>query len=156
MKGLLLICALLLTGCGSDGNVAAVTPVLASTRGTYLLSIATADIAAADGSHEKVVDSGGTLRLFDTTYQLSVTDGAQYSSDGTYTLGSSVNTILNSRHGSFSLTSSDSPFLFTGQYQADSDFSLTLNYDRFALPDQSLVTRSETWLKISDSPQHGT
>jgi hypothetical protein len=94
------------------------------------------------------------LRLSDSTYTRIVTDHGQKLSGGAYLIGTSVNTILNSRHGSFALTSTDPPFLFTGNYDVASDFTLKLNYDQYLLPDQSRVTHSDTWIKQSDSPQH--
>jgi len=156
MKQLLATVSLLfLASCGWGGNVTAVTPVMADTRGTYRLLFLSESVTAAGGASSVVSANGGTLRLFDTSYQRTLADAGTQSSSGTYALGTSVNTILNSRVGSFTLTSSDPPFILTGSYRVAADFTLTLDFNQFALPDQSLVTRSESWQKVSDSPRHG-
>ena len=142
---------ILLAGCGSGGNAAAVTPVMASTIGSYRLIASTVSSTAGNQS-----GSGGTLRLFATDYQRTAGAGGQDDSAGSYQLGNSVNNILNSRHGSFSLTSTEPAVTVTGSYQLTPDFTLTLDYDQYSLPGQGLVTRSETWLKVSDYPQSGS
>jgi hypothetical protein len=152
-----LFCAIVLitlAGCGSDGNVRAVTPVMADTRGTYRLLASSSTLKAPDGSVTSFVSySGGTLRLTETNFTRSVGQNGAVVSRGTYALGASVNTILNTRDGSFALVTSNPPFAFTGSYHVIPDFTLTLNYNPFALPDQTVITRSDTWTKESDSPQ---
>ncbi len=156
MKALLAwIGLLVVTGCGSGGTVAAVTPVMADTRGTYRLLSATMVVTAADGATSLSSDTTGTLRLFENDYQRSVGDGALQTSSGSYQLGASVNTILNGRRGAFTLSAGEAPTMLTGNYQAVSDLTLTLDYDPYALPDLSLVKRTESWVKVSDSPNHG-
>jgi hypothetical protein len=156
-------CLLILSGCGSDGNVRAVTPVMADTRGTYRLAAMSFTFTAPDGTVRTSPMTGatGTLRLTDTGYSKillvpsaelpsgSLTVGA---ANGSYLLGASVNTILNSRAGTFALASVAPPSTATGVYQVIPDFTLTLNYDTETLPDQSRVASSETWVKESDSP----
>jgi hypothetical protein len=150
MKLILAVILLLaIAGCGSGGNSAALTPVVASTRGTYRLSAATVTTTPAGGVSSFVSYSGGTLRLDDTTYQRSITGEA--SSSGSYAIGTSVNTILNSRQGAFALTQSAPSVVFTGSYDAIADFTLTLNYNQFSENGASVI-RSETWVKENDSP----
>ena len=143
---------LLLAGCGSGENAVQVTPVMADTKGTYRLIASQTSVVTTGGVTSFSRYSSGTLRLEDPNYIRTVTGPGEQSS-GAYQLGSSVNTILNTRHGTFSLTSSDPPFLLTGSYDVTPDFTLTLNFDQFTLSDGT-VTRSETWFKESDSPTH--
>jgi len=145
---------LLLAGCGAGGNAVEVTPVIADTNGTYRLVTSRIGVTPPGGVVSISAYSSGTLRLDDPGYTRSVSGGGQQVSIGTYQLGTTVNSILNNRQGSFALTSGDPPFLLTGSYQVTPDFTLTLSYDPFELPDQGLVTLSETWLKESDSPRH--
>jgi len=63
--------------------------------------------------------------------------------------------VLNSRRGAFSLTSNRPPLSFAGSYFAQPDFDISLNYSAYSLPDHSTVQRTETWLKVSDSPRYG-
>jgi hypothetical protein len=99
--------------------------------------------------------SSGTLKLDDTGYTLNLTgNGSSQLSSGAYRLGTSVNTILNSRQGAFTLTATDPPFIFTGNYLVTRDFTLTLNYDPFNSANGDLVTHSETWFKESDALRH--
>jgi hypothetical protein len=147
------ILLLIVAGCGSDGNVSAVTPVMADTRGTYRLAAASTSVTAPDGTVTTTASPAvGVLRLSDTGYSLTVFAPAAQVSTGSYVLGASVNTILNSRDGAFSLASLTPPGVLTGSYLVTPDFTLTLNYNQSALPDLSLVSRSETWVKQSDSP----
>jgi len=142
---------LLAAGCGASGNVAAVTPVMADTKGTYRLASSSGTITAPNGSTRSFLSfSSGTLRLSDSSYN-QVRGGL--ASQGSYTIGTSVNTILNSREGTFTLTPNGSPQPLSGSYQVTPDFVLTLNYNQSAQADQSLVTRSDTWVKQSDSPR---
>jgi hypothetical protein len=152
---LLGVSLLLLAGCGSGGNAVAVTPILADTTGSYALQASSVTISAPGGANSFNSYSGGTLRLFpDNSYTRAVTDGGQQTSSGSYQIGNSPGTIPNSRQGSFSLTSSDPPNAFAGNYLITGDFSLALTFDPYRLPaDGSLVARTETWIKLSDSPR---
>ena len=143
----------LLPGCGSGGNAVQVTPVMGGTRGTYRLVASQTSVTPVGGVSSFFAYSSGTLRLDDPGYTLTLTGPGQQNSSGSYQIGTSVNTIPNSRHGVFSLTASDPPFLFTGSYDVTPDFTLVLSFDPVALTDQGIITRSETWLKISDSPR---
>ena len=145
---------LLAAGCGSGESAVAVTPVMADTMGTYRLIASRSGVASPGGASTFFSYSSGTLRLDDLSYTRSVTGQGREFSSGAYQLGTSVDTILNFRHGGFSLTSTDPPFQFTGSYDVTPDFTLTLSYDPFLLPDQGLVSRTETWFKESDSPRH--
>ena len=149
------LCFLVLAGCGSGANVVAVTPVTADTRGTYRLAASTLSTVAPDGVLTPFNSySSGTLRLSDTSYARTTSDGGESISSGSYQLGTSVNTILNSRQGSFALTSTEPPFSFTGKYQVSPQFTLTLNYDVYAVSDLGRISRTETWIKESDSAPH--
>lgn len=145
---------LLLAGCGAGGSAVEVTPVMADTNGTYRLVASQTSVTSPGGANSFSAYSSGTLRLNDPGYTRSVSDGGQQVSSGTYLLGTTVNSILNSQHGSFTLTSGNPPFLLTGSYQVAPDFTLTLSYDPYQLPGQGTVTLSETWLKESDSPSY--
>ena len=147
------ISLLLFAGCGSGGNVAAVTPVMADAKGSYRLAAGSDSISDPSGGSSFVNYSGGTLRLADASYTRTVIARGEQQTAGVYALGSSANTILNTSHGSFTLTSSAPPNVFTGSYGVTPDFTLTLNYDPFQLPGLGTVTRSETWVKVSDSPR---
>lgn len=141
----------MLAGCGSGGNQNAVTPVLADNRGTYQLVYSKVYQAAPGGGVTSFQSySTGTLRLFDnSTYTRTMQQGSGQSiTQGFYLLAGSTSSILGSRHGSFTLTPSDSPQL-NGTYDVASDFTLTLTY---ALPDAT-PTRSDVWVKESDSPR---
>jgi hypothetical protein len=127
---------------------------MADTMGTYRLVASRTGFAPSGGASTFFSFSSGTLRLDDLSYTRAVAGQGREFSSGAYQLGTSVNTILNFRHGSFSLTSTDPPFQFTGSYDVTPDFTLTLTYDPFLLPDQGLINRSETWFKESDSPRH--
>ena len=145
---------LLAAGCGSGESAVAVTPVMADTMGTYRLIASRTGVTLSGGASTFFSYSSGTLRLDDPSYTRAIAGQGREFSSGAYQLGTSANTILNFRHGRFSLTSTDAPFQFTGSYDVTPDFTLTLNYDPFLIPDQGLITRSETWLKESDSPGH--
>jgi hypothetical protein len=148
---------LILAGCGSGGgNFAAVTPVMADTRGTYRLSSATVTTTtpAPASAFSTVSYTSGTLRLSETNYS-KTGNGGEADSSGGYRLGQSVNTILNSREGSFTLTPNAGQPPLTGSYHVDPDVTLTLNYSEVALADGTVVSRSETWIKESDSPHFG-
>ena len=144
---------LLLAGCGRGESSLAVTPVMADTRGTYRLVASGSSLTTPDGTRFFSSYSSGTLRLDDPGYTRTVSDQGLDFSSGTYQLGTSANTILNTRHGFFSLTSSEPPFNLTGSYDVAPDFTLTLDYDQFVLPGGLLVSRSETWFKESDAPR---
>jgi hypothetical protein len=145
---------LMLAGCGSGGgNFAAVTPVMADTRGTYRLSAATVTTTAPDSTVTATSYNSGTLRLTETNYSIVVNNGA--SSSGGYALGQSVNTILNTRDGSFTLTPDSGEPPVSGGYHVAPDVTLTLDYGEVALPDGTRVSRTETWIKESDSPHFG-
>lgn len=147
------IALILLAGCGSGGNYRGVTPVMGDTRGTYRLSASSGTVTAPDGSASPFNSySAGTLRLKETTYTRTVNDNGEERTGGTYVFGPSVNTILNNTEGKFTLTSDTPPHTLYGTYHVTPDFTLRLNYNRVALPDGNLVTRSETWIKESDSP----
>jgi hypothetical protein len=152
--GLLLV-VVVLAGCGAGEGAVAVTPVVADTRGTYRLVASSVSAAAPGGAVTFSSYSGGTLRLDDPSYTRAVLSHGEQFSKGAYRLGTSVNSILNSRNGTFSLTSTDPPFLFSGSYHVTPDFTLSLEYDPFVLPDAVVVTRSEIWIKQSDSPRFG-
>jgi hypothetical protein len=149
--GGVLLLLLLLAACGADQSSVAVTPVMADTRGTYRLVASTTSVTSSGSVRTFNSYSAGTLRLADSTYTRNVTGNGEAFSSGAYQIGASVNTILNTRHGSFNLTSTDPPGIFTGSYDLVPDFTLTLNYDPYSLPDQGLITRSDTWVKESDS-----
>jgi len=148
------VLVLFLAACGAGENAVATTPVLANTKGTYRLVSSGSSFTAPGGSVSFVSYSSGTLKLDDTGYTLSLTGKGSLLSSGVYRLGTSVNTILNSRKGSFTLTATAPPFNFTGSYLVTRDFTLTLNYDPFNSADGGLVTHSETWFKESDSLRH--
>lgn len=150
--GLLLV--LVAAGCGSGESAVAVTSVMADTRGTYRLVASRLVITGADGATRFASFSSGTLRLQETDYNISLAGNGGFAAAGSYHLGASANTVLNSRRGTFSLTSNRIPTLFTGSYFAQPDFYLSLNYDPYPLADTT-VQRTETWLKLSDSPRHG-
>ena len=144
-----------LAGCGAGENAAATTPVQANTKGTYRLVSSGSSVIAPGGVDSFVSYSSGTLKLDDTDYELSLTGNrSSQQSSGVYRFGASVNTILNTRQGTFTLTATDPPFIFTGSYLVTRDFILTLNYDPFNTPDGDLVTHSETWFKESDALRH--
>jgi hypothetical protein len=145
------VLALLLAGCGSGDNVVATTPVLANTKGSYRLVTSASSVSSSGGATSFILYSSGTLKLDNTRYTLSLTGKVSQLSSGVYRIGTSVNTILNSRQGVFSLTETDPPFVFTGSYLVTRDFILTLNYDPYNSPDGGLVTRSEIWFKDRDS-----
>jgi len=142
---------LAVAGCGSGTSAVAVTPVMADTKGTYRLVASRTSITSAVGTGAFSSYSSGTLRLDDPSYTLSVSGTGRQFSRGAYRLGTSVNTILNSSRGTFSLTSTVPPFVLTGSYQVTPDFTLILNYDQFVLP-KGVASRTETWFKESDSP----
>jgi hypothetical protein len=149
---------LTLAGCGSGGgNFAAVTPVMADTRGTYRLSSATVTTTAPApvGTVTTVSYNSGTLRLTETNYSKATVNSGEANSSGGYRLGQSVNTILNSRDGSFTLTPNAGQPPLAGSYHVDPDVTLTLNYDQVASADGAVVSRSETWVKQADSPHSG-
>ena len=146
--------ALILAGCGAGEDAVATTPVLANSKGTYRLVSAGSSVTSPGGVNAFTSYSSGTLKLDDTSYTLSLTGNVSLLSSGAYQLGTSVNTILNTRQGAFSLTATDPPFIFTGNYLVTRDFTLTLNYDQFNTPDGGLVTHSETWFKESDLLLH--
>ena len=125
---------LILAGCGSGESAVQVTPVMADTKGTYRLIASRTSVTSTGGVTGFSRYSSGTLRLEDPNYTLTVTGPGERQSSGTYQLGTSVNTILDTRHGTFSLTSSDPPFLLTGSYDVMPDFTLTFNFDQFSLP----------------------
>ena len=142
-----------LPGCGSGGNSVQVTPVMANTRGTYRLVASRTSVTPTGGVSSFFAYSSGTLRLDDTGYTLTLTGPGQQESGGNYQIGTSVNTIPNSRHGIFSFTANDTPIPLTGSYDVTPDYTLVFTFDPVTLTDQGLITRSETWLKISDSPR---
>jgi len=148
--GVLLLVA---AGCGSGENAVAVTPVIADTKGTYRLVASRTSLTRSGAAGAFSSYSGGILRLDDPSYSRVVSGTGRQSASGAYRLGVSVNSTLNSSHGTFSLTSSLAPFVLTGSYQVTPDFTLTLDYDGFVLP-EGVVTLSETWYKESDSPRH--
>jgi hypothetical protein len=150
LGGVLLI---VLAGCGKSESSVAVTPVMADTKGTYRLVTSRTSVTAPGSASTFNSYSSGILRLEDPGYTRSVSDQGQQFSAGAYRLGTSVNSILTSSQGAFTLTSSEAPFAFTGSYQVAPDFILILNYDQFVQPGNLLVTRSETWIKESDSPR---
>lgn len=145
---------MILAGCGAGENAVATTPVSANTKGTYRLVSAGSSVTSPGGISSFTSYSSGTLKLDDTDYTLSLTGNGSQLSSGVYQLGTSVNTILNTGQGAFSLTATDPPFIFTGNYLVTRDFTLTLNYDPFNTPDGRLVTHSETWFKESDLLSH--
>ena len=154
-----LLCLLMLAGCGSGGNLDANTPVLADNRGTYRLAFTTVQVTAPGGQVSSFVSySTGTLRLFEnSTYARTIESpqGASIS-QGYYLLARSTSSILGSWQGSFSLNPNGidtSSAAITGSYDVTPDFTLTLTYNQYALPDTSLVTRSNVWVKESDSPR---
>jgi hypothetical protein len=157
-------CLLMLSGCGSDGNVRAITPVMADTRGTYRLAALSYTYTAPDGTvtTKPMTGATGTLRLSDTGYSMTLlvpsadvssASPSVATSNGSYAIGASVNTILNTREGTFALSSVAPPAIVTGNYHVVPDYTLTLNYNSTTLPDQSRVASSETWVKESDSPR---
>jgi hypothetical protein len=146
-------------GCGSGGNANAVTPVMADAKGTYRLASSAVTLTAADGAVSTFGSySTGTLRLFDDgTYQRTMALHEQHNSSGFFFFGPSATnvtatTILNNRQGAFVLSSPDPVQPFKGAYDVKGDVILTLNY-QLPQPDHSLVTRSNTWIKESDSPR---
>lgn len=155
-----LLCLLILAGCGSGGNFTAVTPVMANNRGTYRLANTTVTVVAPGGSVATFSSySTGTLQLFDDTTYTRTMVGAQTQNvtRGVFLFAGSTSSILASRDGSFSLTPStatDYTQSFFGSYDVTPDYTLKLTYDQYALPDQSLVTRSNVWIKESDSSHH--
>lgn len=152
-SGLLLL--VVAAGCGSGENAVAVTSVMADTRGTYRLVASRLVITGASGATRFASFSSGTLRLQETDYNMSLAGNGGFAAAGTYHLGASANTVLNSRRGTFSLSSNRTPSFFSGSYFAQPDFYLSLNYEPYPLADNSTVQRTETWLKLSDSPRHG-
>jgi hypothetical protein len=150
-----LVLVALLAGCGAGEGAVAVTPVVADIRGTYRLTASRVSAVAPGGLAAFSSYSGGTLRLDDPSYSRAVLSHGAQSSSGVYRFGTSVNSELNSRNGSFALTSTDQPFQFSGSYHVTPDFTLRLDYDPFVLPDAVVVTRSEIWVKQSDSPRFG-
>jgi hypothetical protein len=152
------ILLLILAGCGSGGgNFAAVTPVMADTRGTYRLSVATVTTTSPAPASILTTNAynSGILRLNETNYSKAVDNSGEQASGGGYALGGSVNTILNSRDGNFTLTPNSGAPPMTGSYHVDPDVTLTLNYNAVQLADGTLVSRTETWVKQSDSPHFG-
>lgn len=144
---------MLVSACGSDGNVRGVTPVMADTRGTYRLAGSSGTVALPDGSVTTFASySSGTLRLQDSTFTRSVTRHGEQNTSGSYQIGTSVNTILNRRDGTFLFTSGAPAFHLAGRYQVTPDLTLRLDFDPFRLSDGTVTTHSETWVKESDSP----
>ena len=143
-----------LAGCGTSESSVSVTPVLADTKGTYQLVTSSSSLTSPSGVSTFTSFSSGILRLDTLDYTRVITDHGPKVTSGAYLLGASVNTILNGRHGAFTLTTSDPPFQLTGNYDVAPDFTLTLNYDPFVIPGQGLISLTETWFKESDSPLH--
>lgn len=146
----------LLAGCGGGSDRAAVTPVVASTIGTYVLVSATATITPPGGAAAFVSYTGmtGTLRLSDSFYTESLSyHGQTTTSSGSYSFSTVVNTFPDSRHGLFSISSATAPYSFNGSFDIVPDYTIALHYSQFELPDQSLATRDETWTKVSDLSQ---
>lgn len=143
---------MLLSGCGSGQGSVAVTPVMVDARGSYRLVESQTGLTPPGGTTAFSSYSSGTLRLSATTYLRLVEQHGTQSSRGYYALGSSVNTVLTSRNGRFTLTMTDSPVNITGNYLVAPDYLLTLIYDPVTLFDGTLLSRSETWYKESDNP----
>ncbi|GFO69922.1 hypothetical protein GMLC_35010 [Geomonas limicola] len=150
-----LLFLLVTAGCGEGENAVAVTSVMADTRGTYRLVTSQVEITSASGTTRFASFSSGTLRLKETDYTMSLAGNGGFTASGSYHLGASANTVLNSRQGAFSLSSNLAPSTLAGSYFAQPDFYLTLNYVPYALVDSSTVVRTETWRKLSDSPRYG-
>lgn len=157
----LLTSLLLLAACGSGGNLDAVTPVQANIRGTYQLAYTNVDVTApgTNGQVSHFVSySTGILRLFDnSTYTRTTQAGPTQSTTlGYYLFADSTSSILGSRNGTFLFTPSSLTVVPgtapTGVYGVTPDFTLTLYY-QYSLPDNSTVTRSNVWVKESDSPR---
>jgi hypothetical protein len=154
---LLLVVALLfqlaaLGGCGSGEHAVAVTPIQFDARGTYRLVFSRISTAVPNGMRSFTRYSSGTLRLQAGTYSLILGTPATFTDSGTFRFGSSVNTILNLRQGSFSVSSTEAPFALTGSYQVHPDYTLVLAYETYLRADLSSVSRVETWHKMSDAP----
>lgn len=157
MKTFFPFLCLLLAGCGSGGNLDAVTPVLADVPGTYRLAYTEVTVAAPapGGAVTSFLSySTGTLRLYDNSTYTRVTQGGQQQSvtQGGYLFADSTSSILGSSHGSFTFTPIGTAIPIAGLYKVTPDFTLTLTYPPVSLPDSSLMTRSNVWVKQSDSP----
>ena len=130
-----------LIACGSKNNA---TSSGISNTGNYTLRSAIASTYSSSTSQAPVLlnytGMTGTLQLTNNSWEKSIT----YRGNTTTESGTFSSIYLNSYLGQFTMSSITNTILYSGSYQMDSAYHLTLEYDTF-LKNNIPYTLTEVW-----------